>query len=199
MIGMSLCTSANMMNMNMTRPTDIVNYRPSWQRLRCSTLREHNPYGGMLTPEGATDAINRMTNYINDASGAVTDVENVRMRLTTEEEHACRVRRVYSFLQATVNGLISQPGLNHMQQVRAHMVTLQPQMDLALVQKAANKWNWDVVRFELETMWREDRMWYVVIYNDMKERLEEKGKTAPSMMHFIGLMNEVNSLGGRNG
>lgn len=162
-------------------------------------MREHNPYGGMLTPDGATDAINRMTNYINDASGAVTDVENVRMQLTTEEEHACRVYRVYSFLQATVNGLISQPGLTHMQQVRAHMDTLQPQIDMALVQKAANKWNWEVVRFELESMWREDRMWYMIIYADMKERLEEKNKMAPAMLQFIGIMNEVNSLGGRNG
>lgn len=181
----------------MSRPSDIVNYRPSWQRLRCSTLREFNPYGGMLTPDGATDAVSRMTNYINDS--VVDEIENVRMSFTTDEEHACRVRRVYSFLQATVNGLVSQPGLNHIGMVREHMLSLQPQIDLALVQKAANKWNWDVVRFELETMWREDRMWYVVIYNDMKERLEEKGKTAPSMMHFIGLMNEVNSLGGRNG
>ena len=176
----------------MSIPSDIVNYRPSWQRLRCSTLREHNPYGGMLTPDGATDALNRMTNYIN---GSADEIENVRMGITTEEEHACRVDRVYTFLLATVNGLISQPGLTHIGMVREHMLGIRPQMNLPIVQRVANKWNWDVVRFELETMWREDRMWYVIIYNDMKERLEEKGKKSPPMLHFIGLMNEVNSLG----
>ena len=47
--------------------SEVLNYRPSWQVLRVSTLKENNPYGGMATPTGAQDAIDRLTNYITDA------------------------------------------------------------------------------------------------------------------------------------
>ena len=185
----------------MAQALDIISYRPSWQKLRCSTLTESNPYGGMLTPDGATDAINRMTNYINDARPTsnyppeYVSEELARMNITLEEEHACRVYRVYTFLQATVNGLISQPGLNHMQAIKQTAAKLRGQINMPAVQRAANKWNWEVVRFELETLWREDRMWFIEIYNDMKERYQEKGKDSPQMLKFIGMMNQVNSIG----
>lgn len=182
---------------------DIINYRPGWQRLRVSTLAVNNPYGGMTTPDGAMDAIARMQNYIADTvvdSGAVPGYvidEVERMRNTVEEEHAARVYRVYRFLTATINGLRQWAVVDesNIRKIRETALLLQPQINLKLAQKAADYWNWNVVRYELETMWRQERYWFTAIEADMKERVQEKGKSAKNMLDFIGIIEEVNHLG----
>lgn len=186
------------MSLGITMSLDIVNYRPSWQRLRCSTLKEHNPYGGMATVDGSTDAIMRMWNYINDATPQVnaqyTQEEISRANTTLDVEHACRVYRVYQFLQATVNGLASQRGLAHLNDIRAHIKQLQSQVDLSLVTKAANSWNWQFVQYELEQMFISERYWFIAIRDDMTERVVEKNKTGTEMTTFIAIMDEVNRI-----
>ena len=182
--------------------SEVLNYRPSWQVLRVSTLKENNPYGGMATPTGAQDAIDRLTNYITDAdpsqqlpSASYVAEEITRMGNTLEEEYAVRIFRVYKFLVATTNGIISDPTKTHVRMIRQAADDLSLRLNLRLVDQAASKWNWDVVRYELETLWRRERSWFMAIDADMKERVVEKDKSASNMMTFIALMREVNRLG----
>lgn len=189
---------------------DIINYAVSWQKLRVSTLPQNNPYGGMTTPDGANDAMARMMNYIHDTdqtylrSNKVSVPQYVqnelnRMGLHLDQEYAARVYRVYRYLTATVNGLQgSVKSTGHIESIRNLARRLGELVDLHRCQQVADTWNWDVVRYDLETLWRQERYWFMAIDADMKERVEDKGKSAQNMLDFIGIMREVNSLGTAN-
>jgi len=170
---------------------DVVIFRPSWQVMRVSTLKENNPYGGLLTVAGADDAINRLNNYISDVSPQTT-AENTRMQITDDEEYACRIYRVSNFLQATINGIVSQ-NLPHTPMLRAYADQLHPLTNNHLVMKVANKWDWDVVRFELEDLWIKERSWFSAILTDIEERIKEKNNDSPELLYFHRLLQEVNS------
>ena len=173
---------------------DIVIFRPSWQVMRVSCLKENNPYGGMLTPTGADDALNRLNNYILAATQSSPELiaENTRMQLSNEEEYSCRIYRVANFLQATVNGLV---GLNlpHVADIQQYETKLVPLINRSLVTKVANKWNWDVVRFELEDIWIKERSWFMAILVDMEERIKEKNNDSTDILTFHNLLLEINS------
>lgn len=174
---------------------DNVLYRPSWQKLRVSTLKEHNPYGGMTTVEGAQDAMSRFDNYINDALPGIVqyvDEEIFRMRTSRSLEYDVRIYRVLNFMQATVNGLVSQPGMTHIANLNAYIQQLNEQVNHSSVVKMSNLWRWPVVKFELEKLWIEERYWFLAIRADMQERIIEKDKTNPDMLTFVGLMDEIN-------
>lgn len=173
---------------------DIVIFRPSWQVMRVSCLKENNPYGGMLTTTGADDAINRLNNYINAAQNNDPTVvaENTRMQLTNEEEYACRIYRVANFLQATINGIVGQ-NLPHVVNLQNYERQLVPLTNHSLVTKVANKWNWDVVRFEVTDLWIKERSWFMAILNDMEERIKEKSNDSADIRSFYQIMVEVNS------
>ena len=182
---------------------DIINYRPSWQKLRVSTLAEYNPYGGMSSFDGAVDGINRMFNYIMDSDPSKQLPENsyvggeiTRMRTTQVEEYYARVYRVNRFLVAAINGMSRNPTKAAVLEKlnEAHGI-VEPHVSLKHVDSYAAKWNWDVVRFELEELWRQERRWFIAIQDDMRERVVEKDKQADEMMTFIAIMREVNSLG----
>ena len=182
---------------------DVVNYRPSWQKLRVSTLVEHNPYGGMSTYDGAVDGINRMFNYINDADpsqqlpeGSYVAGEITRMRTTQVEEYYARVYRVNRFLVAAINGMTRNPAkADVLVKLREAHAIVEPHVSLKHVDSYASKWDWDVVRFELEELWRQERAWFIAISDDMRQRVVEKDKQADEMMTFIAIMRDVNSLG----
>lgn len=181
---------------------DIVNYRPSWQKLRVSTLAVNNPYGGITTESGATDALERFSNYVEDANpskplktDSYTYIENTAMKLTPYEEYACRIFRVTNFLGASINGLKALP------QYAPIVGALQEWYDDYIlkadnhsVQTAAEKWNWEPIEYELEKLWRVERFWFTAIDIDMKERVKEKGKSAQEMMIFISIMERINRI-----
>ena len=171
---------------------DIVIFRPSWQVMRVSCLKENNPYGGMLTPTGAEDAINRLNNYINNVTDVAAQGEITRMKETADEEVACRIYRVHNFLQTTINGIRSQH-LPHVEQIQTYVNQLYPQQNNSLVTKAANKWDWDVVRFELEDLWIKERSWFAAILVDIEERIKEKNNDSQDLLYFHRLLLEVNS------
>ena len=171
---------------------DIVVLRPSWQVMRVSCLKENNPYGGLLTSTGAEDAINRLNNYINNITDAAAQGEITRMQETTNEEVACRIYRVHNFLQTTVNGLRSQH-LPHVEQIQNYVSQLSPQLNHSNVAKVANKWNWDVIRFELEDLWIKERSWFAAVLVDIEERIKEKHNDSQDLLYFHRLLLEVNS------
>ena len=173
---------------------DVVIFRPSWQVMRVSCLVENNPYGGMQNPTGSEDSINRLNNYINAVwtDDATVSTENTRMNLTQQEEFACRVYRVSGFLAATINGLRGQH-LPHLEQVQKYADQLHPLLDPHSVQQVANKWDWDVVRFELEDLWIKERSWFMAVLTDMEERIKEKGNKSVELFYFHRLLLEVNS------
>ena len=171
---------------------DTVIYRPSWQVMRVSCLKENNPYGGLLTPTGAEDALSRLDNYINDTASAAAQGEIIRMGETADEEYACRIYRVQNFLQVTINGLRGQH-LPHVDQIQIYATQLFPQLNRSLITRVVNKWNWDVVRFELEDLWIKERDWFAAVMRDIQQRIKEKSNTSPDILYFNKLILEVNS------
>ena len=176
---------------------DKILYRPSWQRLRVSCLAENNPYGGMSVSVGASDAMSRMQNYINDSSNSTsipeyTAAEIRSMNLTPEIEKAGRMYRVANFMQATVNGLISQPGHSDANQMKNSYDNVQSGTNMNLVSEYASKWRWEVVRAELEQMFIAERYWFTAIRADMTERIKEKGNKSEELFYFVGIMDEIN-------
>ena len=182
---------------------DVVNYRPSWQKLRVSTLAEYNPYGGMSSFDGVVDGIARMLNYIKDTDpskqlpeDSYVSGEITRMRTTQVEEYYARVYRVNRFLVAAINGMSRNPTkADVLAKLKEAHDIVEPHVSLKHVDSYAAKWDWDVVRFELEELWRQERGWFIAIQDDMRERVVEKDKQADEMMTFIAIMREVNSLG----
>lgn len=177
--------------------TEIINYRPSWQVLRVSFLKENNPFGGLITPDGAHDAIARMNNYILDAkpSGRIPQYvadEISLMDNTIEQEYAARIYRVINFLTATLNGLAEQDYLQHLVDLKSYSDSLHSELNLPLVDAMAASWNWDVVQYEMETIWRRERSWFMAILSDMRQRVVEKDKTGTYMNQFIAIMTEIN-------
>lgn len=201
--------------------TDIRNtlYRPSWQRLRVSCLSVHHHAGGFTTADGTTDNLKRLDNYLLDAHVTqlvsqgrevpqYTVVECERMGIKVPEEYACRVWRVLNLLNATRMGYAGQglQGSEMDEAVRQYRDMIQPSYDGSLVVKVNEKWNWDVVQFELEEMWRNDRYWFKAIENDLERRVRVSDKrrsrkgdvtqnTRPELLRFMGLMDAVNRGG----
>lgn len=175
---------------------DNVLYRASWQKLRVSTLGQHNPYGGMTTVEGADDALYRFQNYINDVTiHAPYVVDECRsMQVTFDVEKATRIYRVHNFLTSTVNGLISQPNMIHMEDVKEYNDSLAEELNLSQVTTMSNNWDWSVVKTELEILWIDERYWFIAIADDMQERIVEKDKTNDDMMYFVNIMNGINNV-----
>lgn len=176
---------------------DIVLYRPSWQKLRVSCLQVNNPYGGMNTTVGADDAINRLNNYIDDSIGDLpeyTQQEIVAMNISKEMEYAARIYRVTNFLLATVNGLVSQPGLTHIGKIQDYFNNLTHLSNNGLVTRYADRWNWDVIRSELQSMFVSERYWFMAIYTDMQERKNEKSAKSAAFNSFLGLLEEINDV-----
>lgn len=189
----------------------IVLYRPSWQKLRVSCIAKNNPYSGFTTLVGANDNINRMFNYLNDANSTPPAdyvlVENKRMDLTEAEEAACRAYRVHNMLTATHMGLrgINQGGSEIDQTILRAREKLEPYQNSREVMRAADKWDWDVFSYEIETMWREEPRWFRAIYTDLKKRSEQakrrrtqavgvddSGRTRAELNKAVGIMERIN-------
>ena len=191
---------------------DLTLYRPSWQRLRVSCVAAYNPYGGFTSTTGTQDNINRLTNYVNDAMlskpAPYTEQENLRMKLEAEEELACRVYRVYNLLTATHMGFMGQHlgGSPSDKQILEARENLLPMYNVRAVSTAADKFKWDVLEYELETLWREDNYWFQAIYADLKKRtkfaarkrrrevgVDDSATTRQNLYKFVGLCDKINA------
>ena len=176
---------------------DRVLYRPSWQKLRISCIQDFNPFRGFQTVDGTTDNLNRLNNYINDASpykseGAAKYAadEAYSMSVSLETEYNVRIYRVWNFIHSVINGLASLH-LQHMPQITSFYDALNMMVNTAPVVEMANNWNWGVVDNELKIMWINERVWFTRIYDDMKQRVVEKDQTGADMLHFKSLMDAI--------
>ena len=180
-----------------------------------SFLQENHPNGGFVTEAGTDDNLKRLNNYIFDAhtpgfemaaAPAYVQAECVRMRTSLEEEFACRIWRGINLLNATRMGY-SGMGLRGSpmdQAVEQYRNVIQDYYDPHNVQSPENSWNWDVVQFELEEMWRNERYWFTKIYASLtkrnktafKRRAESGGpqvdQTRPELQKFLSIMEAVN-------
>ena len=183
-------------------------YRPSWQKLRVSFLKTNHPNGGFSTPEGTSDNLKRLSNYIMDAEGtdlaaapAYVREEVVRMRMELQEEYACRVARAINLLNATHMGYRGTGfGSTEMDNaVVNYRNSLQEVYNGHLAQRADNNWDWDVIQFELEAMWRNERFWFTAIYSDLDKRRKtafkrrpDAAQTRPELHKFLDMMEGIN-------
>ena len=187
-------------------------YRPSWQKLRVSCLAQNHPNGGFNTLEGTTDNLARLNNYIQDTMGSDINAapqyvqeECARMRFSLQEERACRIWRVLNLLNATRMGYSGQGkrGSEMDRAVEAYRNVVQQWYDGSTVVRVEPKWDWDVVQWELETMWREERYWFTKIWDDLSRRGKVAAKrrvgqsigidkTRPELLKFLGIMETIN-------
>lgn len=186
-------------------------YRPSWQKLRVSCLAENNQLGGFNTDVGTQDNLQRLNNYLIDASDVnnVPDYvaqENLRMNITLEQEYACRVWRVLNMLNAVRMGYQGQrKGGSPMDvAVGEFRDAIQPQHQGGLVAQAEDRWNWEVVQAELEDMWISERIWFTRIYSDLNRRrkvatkrrwragVDDVTETRTELVHFMAIADEIN-------
>lgn len=176
---------------------DNVLYRASWQKLRVSMLREYNEYSGFLTPDGALDGINRFNNYIEDANPSsvapYVKEECARMASLFSTEYSTRVFRVWNYMHATINGLTSL-NLPHRVTMQQYYDELENKLNQTAVVAMSDHWNWDVVKEEMTTMWIVERVWFTRIYDDFYQRIVEKDQTAPDMLKFKSIMDEINTI-----
>lgn len=175
---------------------DEVLYRPSWQKLRISCVQEFGAYRGFQTVNGTVDNLNRLNNYIQDATGNAAEyatLEAQSMRVSLDVEHSVRIYRVWNFIHAVVNGM-RQLELAHMKQIIEYYNALEAMVNTHNVVEMANKWDWNVVFAELEQMWVVERVWFTRIYQDMNQRVIEKDEVSPLMLKFKGLMDEINAI-----
>lgn len=193
-------------------------YRPSWQRLRVSFLQENHPNGGFTTLAGTDDNLKRLNNYIFDAfvrSGEMAaaapyvQAECARMRQSLDEEFASRTWRGINLLNATRMGFsgMGLKGSEMDQAVEQYRNVLQDYYDPHHVMSAEASWNWEVVQFELEELWRNERYWFTKIYDSLtkrntravKRRAKSGGpqvdQTRPELQTFLTLMTDINRLG----
>lgn len=190
-------------------------YRPSWQRLRVSFLSENNPFGGFTSIVGTDDNLRRLNNYIFDAfsktnemaaAPAYVQAECARMKMALNEEFACRVWRGINLLNATHMGFsgMGLVGSEMDKEVVAYRDVLQSYYSTSDVQRSEANWNWDVVQFELEELWRNERYWFTKIYESLTKRNKTATKrrartggpqvdaTRPELQKFLAIMEAVN-------
>jgi hypothetical protein len=187
-------------------------YRPSWQKLRVSFLAANHPMQGFNTEQGTDDNLKRLHNYISDAGSNPAPLyvqqEALRMDFSIEEEYACRVWRGLNLLNATHMGYQGQGKSGWAMDVAVidYRNSLQEVYDGHVTLRADNKWNWDVVQFELEEMWRTERYWFTKIYDDLDRRRKVATKrrnvaggpgveqTRKELLRFLALMEQVNRI-----
>lgn len=178
---------------------DNVLYRPSWQKLRVSCIKDYNQFGGFQTADGATDNLNRLTNYLNDAAsigkGAAEYAaqEAFSMGYSISVEWNVRLYRIWNFIGSVINGFANQR-LPHMATIREYYQSVTDIVNTSPVVYASDHWNWKVVEEELKQLWITERVWFQRIYDDMKERIVEKDQTTPDMLKFKGLMDAINII-----
>lgn len=199
-------------------------YRPSWQRLRVSFLAANHPMGGFNTVDGTANNLKRLSNYLADAGfnddkrvALWTQIENGRFNYDPDTELALRLYRAINLLNATRMGYSGQNKSSTQQDlaVKQYRNSLQPHYDSHTAMLAEDRFinartgfnGWDVVQYELETMWREDRYWFTAIHKDLAARAyradrKQKGgkgstrsiqETRPDLLTFIDICDKINS------
>ena len=188
-------------------------YRPSWQKLRVSFLAGNHSMGGFTTEAGTQDNLQRLDNYIADANPE-TDIaqyvfeECTRMKWVPAEEWAVRVYRGLNLLNATRMGYSGQGLANSPMDmaVRQYRDYIQESYDGSLVVKLDARWDWDVIQFELEELWRRENFWFLKIYADLSRRRKVGGRrreaavgdvddvenTRPELLKFLRFMDAIN-------
>lgn len=192
-------------------------YRPSWQRLRVSFLRENHPNGGFTTLVGTDDNLKRLNNYIFDAYSSSFEMatapeyvqtECARMKTSLQEEFACRVWRGINLLNATRMGLsgMGLEGSEMDQAVAQYRNMLQEHYDPHHVMLVENAWDWEAIQYELEELWRNERYWFSKIFASLSDRNKKAIKkrsrtggaqvdqTRPELQKFLTLMLIVNRI-----
>ena len=90
--------------------------------------------------------------------------------------------------------------------VRQYRDYIQESYDGSLVVKLDARWDWDVIQFELEELWRRENFWFLKIYADLSRRRKVGGRrreaavgdvddvenTRPELLKFLRFMDAIN-------
>jgi hypothetical protein len=150
-------------------------YDPYWQKLRISCLKKYHKENGWGTLAGTEDNVVRLVKYISDSSN--------------ETESLRRAWRVLNCMNAVLEGYSGQ---NVSESARADTVRSYRDKVQELYKdwkevRTFGTWSWTKVRSDLETLRKEDRIWFDRIYTDLSQK---RKSTSTSLQKFLSLMEE---------
>lgn len=174
-------------------------YRPSWQSLRVSLLKENRLDGGWTTVAGTEANIVQLERYVSGYTSEYRQTmidESRAMGYGTEHEECARLYRVINCLNAVRMGNSGQ-GLKGSSQDKSvlgardyfqGMQTINYHRHLSF---AAKRWDWGVVKRELQ--WMRFSPDSEAVYKSLAERIRKSPSMGdrPELATFMQLMEEV--------
>lgn len=173
-------------------------YRPSWQALRVSFLKEHRDDGGWTTMEGTRSNLVKIIAYVHGVEPFYTcESESASMGYKVEHEYDARLYRAINCLNAVRMGysgagtsgsdpdyfvLDTRDKLQKMQTVNYHRY----------LTYASKRWDWRVVKTELRQMVDATPSDFQNIQKNLITRTKGKDmRNRPELETFLRIMEEV--------
>jgi hypothetical protein len=177
-------------------------YRPSWQVLRVSFLKGNRKDGGWTTGEGTRKNLAEIDAYVH-GSGRFQDqllIEASTMGWSEQHEMAARLYRTINCLNAVRMGYSGQ-GLKGsiiddlVLDVRNKFQSEQTISYHRQLTFATQRWDWRIIKKELEWVYSVSRMTFDEVENNLFWRMKKAQETAnrPELEVFLRLMDEVRS------
>jgi hypothetical protein len=175
-------------------------YRPSWQLLRVSFLKDNRNDGGWTTGEGTRKNLSELYAYTlatdnHRFNGLLLECST--MGWSEEYEYAARLYRAINCLNAVRMGYSGQ-GLRGAQiddLVLAQRNEFQSKQTVSYHRQltfAAARWDWRIVKKELEHILSVSRMSFDQIEENLLGRRNKSNITnRPELDKFLNLLDEV--------
>jgi hypothetical protein len=175
-------------------------YRPSWQALRVSFLKENREDGGWTTQTGTDANLHLLDNYVVGDGNFMMQALNEARAMGYEEKHeyAARLYRAINCLNAVRMGNSGQgravsPEDKAVLEARNHYQACQTVVYHELLTYASVRWDWRVVRRELQNMIDGTPNDFAAIEKSLKARMERTAamRKRPELNTFLLIMKEV--------
>jgi len=181
-------------------------YRPSWQALRVSFLKENRNDGGWTTATGTEANLYRLVDYVSLNAETVDEfaLEAKSMGYGVRQEEAVRLYRAINCLNAVRMGNSGQgdAGSSRDQvvlEVRDSFQRMQTPRYHEFLTYASVRWDWRVVKQELQVEYDKGNMHgrFDEIYKSLESRSRKSlhMATRPELRTFLSLMDEVRNSG----
>jgi len=174
-------------------------YRPSWQSLRVSFLKDNRNDGGWTTGEGARKNLTELEAYVKGYSPFDTSIqfEPQQMGYRGVHEEAARLYRAINCLNAVRMGYsgqgVSESIIDHLVLDQRNMYQMRQTVTYhQMLSYAAARWDWRVVKDELAHLLSVSHLAFDRIEENLLVRQKKSNiATRPELTTFLSLMDEV--------
>jgi hypothetical protein len=177
-------------------------YRPSWQALRVSMLKEYQAEGGWTSFTGTRQNLNLLETYISEPDDECGMVESAIMGWTTNIEMSVRYYRVLNCLAAVRMGYSGQgeKGSSCDKIVHARREAFSSYAPVGYARDlitAESLWKWSAIAMELGTQYRNDRSSFEAVKKNLAQRRYNASRrpqgtaNRSELLQYIELMESV--------